>query len=428
MKRNTSATAATPARTAARRAVTRGAVAFLMTGALALTACSGGGGGGGSSDGTLDLYTWVSSESDRAQWESFVSEAQKQDPDLDISIDGPSFADYWTKVKTRLSGSNPPCLLTTQAARAQELQGLLKPLDDLIAENDFDTSEIDASMLEGMTVDGTIRAIPYDAEPVVLFYNADLFAEAGLEAPGVTYTREQFISDAKALTTRDQKGLAISTGVFIPNAWSIADGVEAVTADGELDLTNPDFVEQVQSFFDLVGTEGIADAPEAADGSDVSQAAFTGGDAAMLIEGPWMYGTFEEAADFELGVSIVPSTSGEASAMTAGSGFGIAETCDDPDAAFKAITELTATPVLEAQAKSRGIVPSRADAVPAWAEGKAEGAADVIDALLANATAQKTTTSWNQVETLFTQYGVEGFRGDKTAAEILETIQNSVGG
>ncbi|GAB3152072.1 sugar ABC transporter substrate-binding protein [Microbacterium neimengense] len=407
------------------------ATAVAATSALALLAgCAGGSGSGGGvqSDGSLDLYTWVSSESDRAQWESFVSLAQKQDPDLKINIEGPSFADYWTKVKTRLSGSNPPCLLTTQAARAQELKGLLKPLDDLIAGADFDTSDIDASMLAGMTVDGTIRAIPYDAEPVVLFYNADLFAAAGLTPPGVSYTREQFVSDAKTLTTGDQKGLAISTGIFIPNAWSIADGVEAVDGDAKLDLTNPDFVAQVQSFFDLVAVEGVANAPEAADGSDVSQAAFTSGKAAMLIEGPWMYGTFDEAADFTMGISIVPSTSGEAAAMTAGSGFGIAETCSDPEAAFAAITELTATPVLEAQAASRGIVPARSEAVPAWAEGKAAGAGDVVDALLANATAQITTENWNQVDTLFTQYGVEGFRGQKSAQEILETIQNSVGG
>ncbi|MGD8166085.1 ABC transporter substrate-binding protein [Herbiconiux sp. P16] len=404
------------------------ATAVAMVGALgALAGCAGSSSGGTQSDGTLDLYTWVSSESDRAQWESFVSEAQKQDPDLKVAIDGPSFADYWTKVKTRLSGSNPPCLLTTQAARAQELQGLLKPLDDLIAENDFDTSDIDPSMLEGMTVDGTIRAIPYDAEPVVLFYNADLFAAAGLTPPGTTYTRDQFISDAKTLTTGDQQGLAISTGIFIPNAWALADGVAAVDDDGKLDLTNPEFVDEVQSFFDLVGKDGVAPAPEAADGSDVSQAAFTSGKAAMLIEGPWMYGTFDEAADFTLGISIVPSTSGEAAAMTAGSGFGIANTCDDPEAAFKAITELTSTPVLEAQAKSRGIVPARSEAVPAWAEGKSPEAAAVVDALLANATAQITTPGWNQVDTLFTQYGVEGFRGDKTAQEILETIQNSVG-
>ncbi|PJJ73344.1 multiple sugar transport system substrate-binding protein [Diaminobutyricimonas aerilata] len=408
-----------------RRTAARAGAALAVVGVM--TALAGCASSAPASDGSLDMYTWVSSESDRAQWESFVSLAQKEDPNLKISIDGPSFADYWTKVKTRLSGNNPPCLLTTQAARAQELSGLLMPLDDLIEKHDFDTSEFDESMLQGMTVDGTIRAIPYDAEPVVLYYNADLFAAAGLTPPGVEYTREQFIADAKALTTGEQKGLAISTGIFIPNAWTLADGVAAVDDDGGLALTEPDFVDQVQQFFDLVGAHGVAEAPEAADGSDVSQAAFTSGKAAMLIEGPWMYGTFDEAADFTMGISIVPSTSGEAAAMTAGSGFGIAQNCDDPDAAFEAITHLTATPVLEGQAETRGIVPSRAEAVPAWSNGKSPEAAEVVDALLGNATAQITTPTWNQVETLFTQYAVEGFRGDKTAEEILQTIANSVG-
>jgi multiple sugar transport system substrate-binding protein len=410
-----------------RSTAAKAGTAILMVGALgALAGCSGGG-GTPAADGTLSMYTWVSSESDRAQWESFISLAQEQDPDLKITVDGPSFNDYWTKVKTRLSGSNPPCLLTTQAARAQELSGLLMPLDDLIAENDFDISDFDESMLTGMTVDGTIRAIPYDAEPIVLYYNVEKFQDAGLELPGVTYTRDQFISDAKALTTEDDKALGIAPGMFIPNAWAIADGAYAVNDDGELDLTNDAFVKQMQSYFDLVNKEGIANAPEAADGADVAQSAFTSGSAAMLIEGPWMYGTFDEAADFTLGVTVVPSTTGEAHGMTAGSGFGIAQNCNDPEAAFKAITELTATPVLEAQAKSRGIVPSRAEAQPAWGDGKSAEAAAAVTALLGNATAQLTTPTWNQVETLVTQYGVEGYRGDKTAADIMSTIQNSVG-
>jgi multiple sugar transport system substrate-binding protein len=135
-----------------------------MAGAMtALAGCSSG--GSAAADGTLSMYTWVSSQSDRDQWESFVSLAQKEDPDLKITIDGPNFNDYWTKVKTRLSGSNPPCILTTQAARAQELEGLLLPLDDLIASNKVDTSDYDASMLDGMTVDGTIRAIPMRSPP-----------------------------------------------------------------------------------------------------------------------------------------------------------------------------------------------------------------------------------------------------------------------
>ncbi|WP_341936073.1 sugar ABC transporter substrate-binding protein [Microbacterium sp. LWO14-1.2] len=397
--------------------------------AITLAGCaSSSGGGGGDAGGPLVLYTWAASEGDQAQWADFISGAKAEDPDLDISVEGPSFSDYWTKVKTRLSGGNPPCLLTTQAARAQELGDLLMPLDDLIEEAGFDTDEIDASMLAGMTVDGTIRAIPYDAEPIVLFYNVEAFQAAGLELPGTEYTREQFVADAKALTDGDRKGLAIAPGIFIPNAWSLADGVPAVTEDGELDLTDPEFVEQIQSFFDLVAVDQVAKAPEAADGSEVSQQAFTSGAVPMLIEGPWMYGSFADAADFTLGVTIVPSTSGSAAAMTAGSGFGIAANCERPEEAFAAIEALTSLSVQEKQAEARGIVPARIEALPAWAEGKTEGAADVVEALLSDATPQRTTPTWNQVETLMTQYGVQGYRGELTAEEIMDTIQNSVAG
>lgn len=399
--------------------------AVVIAGALTALAGCAGGSGGDAKGGPISMYTWVSSQSDRDQWQSFIDLGKKVDPSLDVTIEGPSFNDYWTKVKTRLSGSNPPCLLTTQAARAQELSGLLMPLDDLIKKYKLDTSAFDASMLKGMTVDGTIRAIPYDAEPIVLYYNADNFAKAGLQAPSTSYSREQFLADAKKLTTGDHKALAISPGFFIPNAWAIADGAEAVKGS-KLDLTNSKLVDQVQSYFDLVSKEGIAKAPEAADGSDVSQSAFTSGAVDMLIEGPWMYGTFAQAAKFKMGVTIVPSTSGEAHGMTAGSGFGIAKNCKDPDGAFKAIVAMTDTSVLKAQAEKRGIVPSRADAQSAWAEGKSPEAYAAVQALLKNATAQLTTPTWNQVETLFTQYGVEGYRGDKTAKDVLSTIQSSV--
>ncbi|WP_312169781.1 sugar ABC transporter substrate-binding protein [Microbacterium sp.] len=416
-----------PASRRAKRLVLTG-MAGLAAAALAGCAGSSAGGSGGDAGGPLVLYTWAASEGDQAQWADFIDGAKAENPDLDITVEGPSFSDYWTKVKTRLSGSNPPCLLTTQAARAQELGDLLMPLDDLIEKSGFDIDNIDASMLSGMTVDGTIRAIPYDAEPIVLFYNVEAFQAAGLDLPGTEYTRDQFIADAKALTDGEKKGLALAPGIFIPNAWSLADGVPAVTEDGELDLTNPEFVDQVQSFFDLVSVEQVAKAPEAADGSEVSQQAFTSGAVPMLIEGPWMYGSFADTADFTLGVTIVPSTSGEAAAMTAGSGFGIAANCDRPNEAFAAIEALTSVSVQEKQAEARGIVPARIEALPAWAEGKTEGAAEVVEALLADATPQRTTPTWNQVETLMTQYGVQGYRGELTAEEIMETIQNSVGG
>jgi multiple sugar transport system substrate-binding protein len=394
---------------------------------LALAACSSGA-PAASDHGPLSMYTWVGSEGDRAQWDSFIKLGKAVDPTIpQINFDGPSFDDYWTKVKTRLQGSNPPCILTTQAARAQELKNLLMPLDDLIKKYKVNTSELDQSMLKGMTVDGKVRAISYDAEPMVLFYNADSFKKAGLQLPSAEYSRDQFLADAKKLTKPGHYALAIETGNFFPNAWTIAGGAEWVK-NGQLDLQNPKLASELQSYFDLVNKEHVAKAPEAADDSAVQQQAFTGGKVDMLIEGPWNYGGFKDAAKFNLGVTVVPTPDGKAQSMTAGSGFGIAANCKRPDDAFKAIVAMTSQKVLEQQAAKLGIVPARPSALHSWADGKTPEAAEAVKASLDNGIPQITTPTWNQVSTLFTQYSIEGYQGTKTAEEILKTINDSVQG
>ena len=236
------------------------------------------------------MYTWISNENDRAQWQAFVDAAKKKDPSFNLTLEGPSFTDYWTKVKTRLSSSGAPCIITTQAARAQELKDLTVPLDDLVKSNNLDVSVYNKAMIDGMTVEGTLRAIPYDAEPMVLYYNKELFAAAGLKEPGTSYTTSQFVSDLKALTKDGVSGLAVppgfGSGPGLPLAF--ANGHEPVK-DGNLDLTNQGMVEGQQFAFDLAAKDKVAGAPQASDTTDVAQQQFTSGKAAMIIDGPWMY-------------------------------------------------------------------------------------------------------------------------------------------
>jgi multiple sugar transport system substrate-binding protein len=410
----------------ARRKFARASIAIVVAGTLVGLAGCAASPGAATSTGPVLFYGPISTDNDRKMWESYVSLGQKVDPSLSVKIDdGPNFTDYWTKVKTRLSGSNPPCILYTQAARTQELDNLLMPLDDLIKKDKVDLTGIDKSMLKGMTVNGTLRALPYDSEPTVLFYNADRFAQAGLKAPGTTYSREQFISDAKALTSAGHYAFGISPGSAVATAWATADGASWLSK-GKLDLTNPGFVKQTQQFFDLVAKDGVAKAPEAADTAESSQQAFMNGTTDMVIEGPWLYGPFASGAKFKLGVTVIPSTSGDPIGMTQGSGFGVSVKCDRPDAAIKAIAAMTSLSVLKQQAVDRAIVPARIDAVPSWAQGKTAEAATVVKALLKDARAQITTPTWNQVDTMFTQYEVDGFRGNKSAKDILSTIQNSI--
>ncbi|WP_338567954.1 sugar ABC transporter substrate-binding protein [Arachnia propionica] len=403
----------------------RAAAALLCaTLALGLGACSGG-----SKDKSAQaskMYTWVSNESDRAQWDTFVKGVQETDSNFKLDIEGPSFQDYWTKIKTRMSSADAPCIVTTQAARAQELGELLTPLDDLAKEAGLDLTRYNQAMMQGMTVDGKVRAIPYDAEPMVLFYNKTMFAQAGLKEPGVDYTYEQFLSDAKALTKDGVQGFAVAPDISYPYLpFAFANGNVPVK-DGKLNITAPGFVADIQQTFDLVGKENVAAAPNPADTTDVPMQGFQAKKVAMVIEGPWFYSTIREGMENEVGVAVVPSKSGKPVGMIQGSGFGISAKCPDKKAAFQNIVKMTTPEVVAYVGKHRGTVPSIDSALSGWAEGKPAQDAEVMKTLLADGQPLVTTSTWNQVVTQFTQYSPEGARGTRTAEDILGTIEKSV--
>ena len=403
----------------------RAAAALLCaTLALGLGACSGG-----SKDKSAQaskMYTWVSNESDRAQWDTFVKGVQETDSNFKLDIEGPSFQDYWTKIKTRMSSADAPCIVTTQAARAQELGELLTPLDDLAKEAGLDLTKYNQAMMQGMTVDGKVRAIPYDAEPMVLFYNKTMFAQAGLKEPGTDYTYEQFLSDAKALTKDGVQGFAVAPDISYPYLpFAFANGNVPVK-DGKLNITDPGFVADVQQTFDLVGKENVAAAPNPADTTDVPMQGFQAKKVAMVIEGPWFYSTIREGMENEVGVAVIPSKSGKPVGMIQGSGFGVSAKCPDKKAAFQNIVKMTTPEVVAYVGKNRGTVPSIDSALSGWVEGKPAQDAEVMKTLLADGQPLVTTSTWNQVVTQFTQYSPEGARGTRTAEDILGTIEKSV--
>ncbi len=403
------------------------AAALLCTAlAVGVSACSSD----KSSDSDLanQMFTWVSNEGDQAQWQAFVDGVKQSDPNFALTFEGPSFAEYWTKVKTRMSSADAPCIITTQAARAQELGEILAPLDDLAKEAGLDLTQYNQAMMAGMTVDGTVRALPYDAEPMVLYYNKTMFEQAGLALPTTNYTTEQFLSDAKALTKDGVSGFAVAPDFsypFLPFAF--ANGNVPVK-DGQLNITDPAFVADIQWGFDLVSKEQVAANPNPADTTDVPMQAFQAGKAAMIVDGPWFYTSIREgmSVDAEVGVAVIPSKTGQPIGMIQGSGFGISNKCPDKKAAFENIMKMTSAEVVGYVGKNRGTVPSIESAIDAWAEGKPAEDAEVMKALLADGQPLTTTTSWNQVNTMFTQYATEGTSGTRTAEDILGSIAGSV--
>ncbi len=395
--------------------------------AFGLAACGGGGETGAGADHSAEMFTWVSTANDRAQWQAFVDAAKEKNPEFNLTFDGPAFNDYWTKVKTRMTESDAPCILTTQAARAQELKGILAPLDEYIKANNLDVSQYNKAMMEGMTVDGAVVALPYDAEPDVLFYNKAMFKAAGLPEPGLNYTSDQFLSDAKALTKDGKYGVAIKSGFMdnAPGTLAHSYGGAVTKADGSLGITEKNFVDGVQFAFDLVNVHKVAAAPSASDGDDVAQGAFNAGNAAMIFDGPWMYGAFEKELGENLGVAVIPNPSGDTIGVIQGSGFGIAQSCQNKEEAFKVLMQLVTPEVIGAVAEKQGTVPSIESQVDKWAANKPESNVKAIQELLKKGTPFVSSNVWNQVSTSFVQYAPEGYRGTQTAEEMMTAIAGS---
>ncbi|PIF01476.1 MAG: sugar ABC transporter substrate-binding protein [Propionibacterium sp.] len=400
---------------------------LLLAGAMSLGLISCGGDKSSStSEQANQMYTWVSSESDREQWETFIEGVKETaDKDFKLALDGPSFQEYWTKVKTKMASSDAPCIVTTQAAHAQELKDILIPLDELAEEAGLDLSQYNSAMMAGMTVDGSLRAIPYNAEPMVLFYNKKMFDDAGLKEPRLDYTTEKFLSDAKILTREGIQGFAVALDPNYPYLpFAFANGNSPVR-DGKLDLTDSDFVEDIQWVFDLVVEKEVALAPNSADATDAPMKAFQARKVAMVVEGPWVYSTIRKGMEDEVGMAVIPSKTGKPVGMIQGSGFGISANCPDKRAAFENIKKMTTPEVVAYVSKKHGTVPSIESAMKSWSESKPEADAKVMSALLKGGLPLITTSNWNQVVTQFTKYSPEGTRGNKTAAEILADIEKS---
>ncbi|MFI1092476.1 ABC transporter substrate-binding protein [Streptomyces sp. NPDC020917] len=404
---------------ARRRAWTRLAVACAaVIGSTVVSAC--GSGSGTSADRSGQIFTWAAGS--QAQWDAFVKAAQPQVPHTKITYQGPSFSDYWTKVKTQYSGGGGPCLVTTQSARTQELQPLLTPLDDLLKSKNVDVSRYDASMIKGMTIDGKLYALPYDSEPFVVYYNKDLFAKYHLPAPGPNFTTAEFAADAKALTKDGNFGFAPSSGFDYFTSFAVGNGATWRDDAGNLKLdNNPQLAQVLQQYFDLGAASHATSEVVTGDKTTVEDR-FSTGKIGMIVDGTWQYSSIAAYKNVHFGIAPAPSATGNGPTMTEGSGWGISKGCKDKSKALDVLLALTSAKTEQTVAAQLGIMPAQKSAQSAWATGKQPADVTMIQNVLRSTEPQRTTPNWNIVQTLFGQYSPLGFTGRQSAAQVLQHV------
>lgn len=183
--------------------------------------------------------------------------------------------------------------------------GLALPLEDYIPQ--YLKDDILPASWDAVTLDGHIYSLPFEMEPVALWYNKAIFAEAGLEPPT---TWDELVADAQQLTTADRYGILIPTSpgyyenfVWYPFLWM--SGGEIMNADFTASAANTPETAQALDLWGTLVKEGYA-APTST-GSDPTDDRFGTGNAAMFVSGYWVYGWLQAAyPDLVKDIGVVP--------------------------------------------------------------------------------------------------------------------------
>jgi multiple sugar transport system substrate-binding protein len=390
---------------------------------LALTACSSGGGTGSQTADSLVWSMWISGQEDQAAWQT-VADAVKTSDDIDVTIQGAPFNDYWTKLRTQLTAGSAPCIVTIQSLRAANFTDVLLPLDDLAADADVDLAEFDATALDAMKVDGELYALPYDTGPLLMFYNKTMFADAGVDLPAPGWTVDDFEAAGAAFKAEGKMLFAPTVEDLLLESSLLAyNGGRVVTEDGELDVTNPEFAEGLDWLSSLV-EEGYA--TEASADGTADDNAFINGQVATYTDGPWSLLNQKSKATFDIGVVTLPAGD-EATTFSAGSGFGISKECANPEDAFTAIQTMTSEETLSKLGEEGRAFPARTAAQQSWFDNAdIEGVQETFAAAQEGSVPLPGNKNSDQLAQLFAQYAIQAVNGQSPSADILSQISSQL--
>ncbi|WP_166354718.1 ABC transporter substrate-binding protein [Phytoactinopolyspora limicola] len=326
-----------------RRQLTIGVAVAAST--LMLAACSQGSATRSSSgDDESDRVTvrymeFSSNNGNEDNLASIVEAFEADNPDIEVIVETTPYDDYFTRLQTAVAGNTEADAfeLNYENFVTYAESGALAELSGV------DEGAYTPSLLEAFQYDGAQVGLPESFSDVVLFYNKELFAEAGLDEPSADWTWEDQLAAAEALTDTDEGVFGLYQPATFHEFYKVLAqaGGEFFTADGSaVAFDSPAGLEAARWLVEKPGTV----MPTEADGAgtpDFDTELFRSGNLAMWHTGIWMFGPLADTP-FEWDIVVEPGNATQASAMFT-NGVVVSAGSDHPEEAQRWLEYLTSS-------------------------------------------------------------------------------------
>ncbi len=358
-----------------RRTAALSAVATLSAAGLALSGCAGGGGGGAGGEGdTLRLWHYESADSAMGKaWEEAIA-VFEEETGATVEFEEKSFEQIQKTASQVLDTDAAPDLMEFNKGNATAgflaSTGLISDISDAVEEYGWDDKlapsvQTTAKYSEDGVMGGdTWYGIPNYGEFVGVYYNLDMFEEAGLEIP-TTYDEFVDVLDAfveQGVTPLAEAGAEYPLGqLWYQLALSQAD--RSFVDDYQLyanpvDWSGPEITYATETLAEYVEKGYIAKDVSSVVAEDAG-VSFINGTSPIFVSGSWWYGRFvAEATGFEWTLESFPES--QLSLGSSGNLWVVPANAANAELAYEFI-DITMRPEIQAIIGNNGGVPVAAD-------------------------------------------------------------------
>jgi multiple sugar transport system substrate-binding protein len=214
--------------------------------------------------------------------------------------------------------------------------GVLEPLDTHLPKSFFD--QFPKTLIDQVTFDGHIYALPEALSTRLMFYRKDLFNQAGIAPPT---TLAQFLPAAQKLNQPPNQYGFLVQGTADEMVWNYTYflygfGGSYTDASGNWAVNQPTNVQALQYEADLANKYHVTQPNPVGSGLDTVQQLFVKGKAAMIWGPPWILSIIQEQNPGllkNIGVTDYPTLSGNPAPMFMQDAFVMFKGAKNPTAA-----------------------------------------------------------------------------------------------
>ncbi|WP_455618233.1 extracellular solute-binding protein [Eisenbergiella sp.] len=367
--------------------------------------------------------------------EARIALFEEQNPDIKIEnqhITG----DYLENYTTMFAGDSAADILwLAEGIHTFSSKGQLLPLNSYLEDAGVDLVQRNGKeYVEMYSYDGQIYGLPDRAGSMIVYYNKNLFDEAGIEYPNASWTWEDMLSAAKVLTKgegeNEQWGFGLEYWHPFWMNWCYQNGGKVVDEQGNIVINSSENIEALTFMQELLTVHDVVPSrTEIADfGSGATAATiFAQGRMGFIMNGLWTVAALQDV-DFDWGIAEMW---GEKENVTCpfGSVLSISSACKNPEAAFRFLNFMSGVDSQELIVEYKQDVPANLEVRNSELFTNAKWTGKPIDLDIFNRQpvyALPMTSEWIAWNTIWSDELAGVYDGTTDPAKALENIETKM--